>query len=81
MYTSRALLREGPRWSVGTGNDIHVWSDNWVLKQNGDCLKPLTYPINSDLRVMELLEPNVNEWDVELVCSIVCEEEVDSVLK
>ena len=34
VLRSRSLLRRGLRWTVGTGENISFWWDNWVDNSN-----------------------------------------------
>ncbi|XP_062014259.1 uncharacterized mitochondrial protein AtMg00310-like [Rosa rugosa] len=63
----RELLRKGLRFQVGNGNRIRVWSDPWVPLPFS--FKPISRPPDGleDLRVVELLDNELHEWNVPLL--------------
>ncbi|KAK3198630.1 hypothetical protein Dsin_022045 [Dipteronia sinensis] len=50
----RSLLKEGLRWTVGDGNNIRVFKDQWLPCPS--TFKPITHDPAYDLRVAELLD-------------------------
>ncbi|XP_026398930.1 uncharacterized protein LOC113294768 [Papaver somniferum] len=53
------------KWEVGTGNNIHIWSDNWVPNQMSPITKPDNYPDHIQ-RVSDLII-NHTQWNEELI--------------
>lgn len=72
-YTWRSLMaaqhvvEEGTVWSIGSGNNVNVWSDRWIPR-------PLSYKVignvyggDPDLSVIDLIEWNVRRWRTDLL--------------
>lgn len=70
ICTPRALWKENLQWNIGKGENIFVWSENWINRSNGNKLKALTYPINVNLKVAELLRADSKMWDADLIQSL-----------
>lgn len=74
-----SLLKEGLIFRVGDGTSVRIWDDPWlnrehvrtVLTPRGRCL--LT-------RVCELVDPETQQWDEQLVRAIFREEEARIIL-
>jgi hypothetical protein len=32
---SRWILKKGCYWTIGNGDQVNIWNDNWLLNQNG----------------------------------------------
>ncbi|MCI15823.1 reverse transcriptase-like protein [Trifolium medium] len=61
------VIKRGSCWNVGNGQDISIWSDNWVPQQNG--FKILTRPngVNRVDKVSELIEGQPPKWNHSLI--------------
>ena len=65
--SAQNLVREGVRWRVGNGSNIHIWGDKWLPS-------PTTYKVASprqflhhDTRVSELIDQTLASWKVNIL--------------
>jgi hypothetical protein len=85
-YTWRSILRgldllkEGVVWRVGSGEHIDVWKDPWIPR---GLTRRLRTPdvLQEDLKVSDLIDPITSQWDVEVLQSLFCPEDVNDILK
>jgi hypothetical protein len=84
-YTWRSILRgldllkEGVVWRVGLGEQIGVWKDPWISSVS--TRKPRTPDeLEEDLRVADLINPTTNQWDLEVLQGLFCEEDITAIL-
>ena len=71
LWSAKFVVRGGLKWSIRSGENISVWSQNWLF--DGTSLEN-TWPNNlevSNLRVSDLLIPNYKSWNYDLVVSLV----------
>jgi hypothetical protein len=79
MY-GRDLLKEGLIWRVGDGENIDIWKDNWIPRSS--LQRPLGHKPNVDIqKVIELLLPNGNGWNVSKLNECLFEVDVEDILK
>jgi hypothetical protein len=61
------ILKKGCFWSIGNGDSINVWNDNWIhQKGNSHTWSPPT-PNSENLKVKDLMLDNCNDWNVNLI--------------
>jgi hypothetical protein len=73
------VIREGMIWRVGSGENIRIWDDPWVLR--GPTRRPRSNQGHHLLtRVVELIKPDVHEWDEQLVRQTFSAEDADAIL-
>jgi hypothetical protein len=84
-YTWRSILRgldllkEGVVWRVGSGEQIEVWKDPWIPSVS--TRKQRTPDeMEEDLRVADLINPTTNQWDIEVLQGLFCEEDITTIL-
>lgn len=67
----RDLLQKGIRWIVGSGDNIRVFKDPWLLRSN--FFRPITIPSNevAEVRVADLL--SMTGWDQEPISRVLWE--------
>lgn len=77
----KQLLDQGLTWSVGNGEDINFWGDNWIPNQNeGKVLSPP--PEDCVLnKVFDFIEKPSMKWDEAKVRTCVSQEESQAILK
>ncbi|XP_022720192.1 uncharacterized protein LOC111278020 [Durio zibethinus] len=64
ICAGREVLRLGARWRVGNGEDINVWSDPWILKEDGFIPTPRDDVEVSDIKVKDLIAESPSQWDI-----------------
>ncbi|KAL0310148.1 UNVERIFIED_CONTAM: hypothetical protein Sangu_2458200 [Sesamum angustifolium] len=85
-YTWRSLIaaqdifRAGCRWRVGSGTSICIWKDPWLPR-------PLTFglitpPLGhmSEMKVSDLIDPQTQDWNAQLIRSIFWSVDSDLIL-
>ena len=77
---SKALLLEGLKWCIRTGENIKVWEDAWI-SGNGVHFVP-TPKDDSDMNFMvnHLIDEARGGWNMELVQHLFHEEEWERIL-
>lgn len=71
ILKGKELIKEGLKWAIGTGDQVNVWHDTWC------CDVPLSQilgpeaPVNPSLRVSDLIDPRLHNWDLSSICSSV----------
>ncbi|KAL6180425.1 hypothetical protein ACLB2K_047088 [Fragaria x ananassa] len=81
MLKGQQLLTKGLRYQVGNGEMISIWNDPWVpLPYN---FKPFSDPMqgSEDMRVCDLIDGDIGEWNVEVIEDLFNPMEIDLILK
>ncbi|XP_048502752.1 uncharacterized protein LOC125498565 [Beta vulgaris subsp. vulgaris] len=65
IWSSKALLKEGVVWRVGTGANIHIWEDPWVVDEEGRFIT--STPTAGLSMVSDLVDVDRMDWKVEVV--------------
>jgi hypothetical protein len=74
-YTWRSIkkaswvLNKGGLWTVGNGETINIWQDNWLPRQNGHKVWSNQGNANQTW-VKDLFVPNTKIWDRHIISSI-----------
>ncbi|CAJ2643989.1 unnamed protein product [Trifolium pratense] len=70
IWSAKFVVRTGYKWSIGTGHNIPIWDSRWL--SDGSILsQPTNMHVNlADMRVSDILEPNVKQWNPTLVTSM-----------
>ena len=69
------LLKNGIMWRVGNGELINIWDDLWLSHGTTHMVSSLCGQTLIQ-QVCELINPVINQWDEDLVKSILNEEDV-----
>lgn len=66
ILVGRDILKKKLGWAIGTGDQVHVWRENWLSPEE-QCgpIDPPTFE-TQELRVKDLLLPSA-EWNVEKI--------------
>lgn len=74
------LLKRGIIWRLGNGENTEIWKDPWIPR--GVTRRVLTQKgRNLITRVAELIDPNTNTWDTQLVQQTFLPEDVSLILQ
>ncbi|GMI91218.1 hypothetical protein like AT4G29090 [Hibiscus trionum] len=79
IWCTRGLLEKGYGWRVGDGKSINVWTDPWLLDTTSGRLQSLDSnpPLS---KVSDLIIPNTNRWNTDLIFSIFSPSQASSIL-
>ena len=76
ILAAKDLVHAGVIWRIGNGDDVKVWGDKWLPT-------PTSYSVQSprlnwakDMRVSELIDKDMKQWNSTLIASIFLPEEV-----
>ncbi|KAL4272913.1 hypothetical protein GQ457_13G017030 [Hibiscus cannabinus] len=69
IYSAKGLLEKGLGWRIGTGRDVSIWNDSWLLDKGDGRIRDHAIDIQYT-RVVDLINPTRNEWNSALVKSI-----------
>jgi hypothetical protein len=73
------LLKEGLIWRIGDVNNVNIWSDPWLARD--DALKPITPRGQCVLsKVNDLINPATGQWDEQLVRDTFMSLDADTIL-
>jgi ribonuclease HI len=61
------ILKKGCYWSVGNGENINVWKDNWIQQKGNSHTWSTIAPNTEHLKVKDLMLDNYNEWNAILI--------------
>jgi len=64
------LLQADLIWKVGNGEMIRIWRDKWLPSQHSNMIQEPVSMLGSEARVSELIDYDLNWWDVAKVESI-----------
>ncbi|XP_057250151.1 uncharacterized protein LOC130591219 [Beta vulgaris subsp. vulgaris] len=78
IWSSKALLKDGCIWRVGSGERINVWTDPWVASDEGRFIS--SDPIVGVEKVSDLIDSCTHEWKVNLIEESFQEKDVKSIL-
>lgn len=57
IWSSRVLIKEGLRWSIGDGTQISFWTDHWLHTDGGNLIGTPPHYRLADMKVNDLLVP------------------------
>lgn len=66
ILAGRDILRKGLGWSIGSGDLIQVWGENWLSTEYQCSLMGPPSLQACNLKIKDLLLPNA-EWNIELI--------------
>ncbi|XP_058750813.1 uncharacterized mitochondrial protein AtMg00310-like [Vicia villosa] len=74
IWSSKFVIKGGLKWSIGSGENISVWDQYWLVDGTS-----LTNPwpnnlVVSNLKVSDLITLNGKEWNHNLIYALVGEE-------
>ncbi|XP_058759858.1 uncharacterized protein LOC131633155 [Vicia villosa] len=80
LLSAKDVVVAGSRWRVGNGDKINVWRDNWVPSTPG--FKPLIWqdPTNHLMKVSELIDEDLGQWNRTLILDTFMESDAHHVL-
>ena len=56
IMSTRNLVREGVRWRVGNGSNIHIWEDKWLPSSSTYKIALPRQFLHQDTKVSELID-------------------------
>ncbi|CAN0906982.1 Uncharacterized mitochondrial protein AtMg00310 [Linum grandiflorum] len=67
LISAQEFLWSGLRWKVGNGASIRVWGDRWIPSTPGYCVPSPPVCLDVDAKVRDLIDPQIEQWDVAIV--------------
>lgn len=80
ILSLKFVVRGRHKWSIGSRENISVWSENWfydIISLNNPCLTNL---IMDNLKILDPLVSNAKQWNSNLIHTMVGGREVAKVL-
>jgi ribonuclease HI len=78
--SARDLITKGSVWRIGTGKDIRIWRDKWLIGSNNQRIIS-TPPLHTSLSHVEhLIDSDLKSWKTELVKELFLPQEVTTIL-
>lgn len=74
IWSSKALIKEGCLWCIGNGEKIGVWSEPWVMGDEGRFI--LSSPHDGIEKVNHLIDFSTREWKNRLIEDLFNEKDV-----
>ncbi|KAL3846296.1 hypothetical protein ACJIZ3_003699 [Penstemon smallii] len=81
ILEARPILERGMRWRVGNGLKIRIWGCRWLPRPNTFMVSSPRNTLPFDSKVNLLIDPNLGDWNQELIEEIFWPEEVELILK
>ncbi|KAK2419793.1 hypothetical protein QL285_030613 [Trifolium repens] len=67
IMQARRILQKGCFWSIGSGEEVNIWEDNWLPHQNGFKTWSRQQGGNNYTKVKDLIDPSTKLWDYTLI--------------
>jgi hypothetical protein len=81
ILQARWVIKKGSLWTIGNGNSINIWKDNWLPEQNGFKVLSTKPPHCQFDKVCDLINRSTNKWDIESLNQIFPPFEVDQITR
>ena len=75
------VLKQGCCWRVDDGSSIRVKQDKWIPNHPSNRVLYLAMVEDEDWRVNELIDPDLNWWNRELIISRFHREDTEAICK
>jgi ribonuclease HI len=66
-------------WRVGNGRKIKIWGDKWLPSPTTYAIQSPVHILNSEARVCDLIDPDLQWWNIPLIKEVFKEEEVEKI--
>jgi hypothetical protein len=81
IWSSKSVIKGGSRWSIGTGENINIWDQNWLM-EGLSIPRPTVLQSFGDIsKVQDLIMNNSKSWDFEKIRGIFDNNIVRSIAK
>ena len=67
IISARKLLLLGIRQKIHSGYEVKVWEDPWIPTTPARPARPVAPVMNPNMRVSDLINQDLKEWNVELL--------------
>ncbi|XP_059446585.1 uncharacterized protein LOC132178149 [Corylus avellana] len=74
-------VKEDLIWQIGNGNNVRIWRDKWLPIPSTYKIQSPSAVLNEEARVSELLEQDLQWWNISLLKQIFNEEEIQDGLR
>jgi hypothetical protein len=80
IWGAKRVVSEGYKWSIGSGTDIYVWDQRWLV-DGGVLQKRESLPEEfKELTVLDLFKSQTQFWNVGLLRNFVSNEVTDRII-
>ncbi|XP_058783747.1 uncharacterized protein LOC131658475 [Vicia villosa] len=80
LWSSKFVIRSGHKGSIGSGDNIPVWGQNW-LHDSSSLINPWpNNPVITRLKVADLMSPNSKSWSPDLILPLVGRDVANKIL-
>jgi len=79
ILSANNLVEGGTIWRVGNGNQIRVWKDRWLSSYHSNKVQAPINLLHKDATVSELINPEINWWNIPVVEHIFPQEVADQI--
>jgi hypothetical protein len=70
IWSSKSVVKGGCKWSIGTGEKIDIWGQNW-LKEGLSISTPPIMQMSGDVsKVKDIMMTNSKSWDIDKISSM-----------
>jgi hypothetical protein len=67
ILQARWILDKGCYWTIGKGDQVNIWEDNWLPNQNGFKVWSHNRGTLQGTMVKDLIDPSTNQWNSQLI--------------
>ena len=77
---AREVLERGSKWSIGNGEQVSIWKDQWIPSPSSFKVASPRSPHSDDELVASLIDKERRGWDVSKVRSTFMPQEAQVIL-
>lgn len=66
-WAAQSTIKSEVCWQIGTGEEVYVWTDPWLLIDPDHMVSTLMYEGLKELKVSQLIDRVHHKWDEELI--------------
>jgi hypothetical protein len=80
MFSVKKVMEMGLRWTIGNGQNVRIWKDNWLPNQAGFKVCSPINLLEEDALVSQLIDSTNRSWNMNLVRQIFSPFEAQQIL-
>jgi hypothetical protein len=65
--STRGLVQQGSRWSVGSGRKIRIWKGNWLTTLSSFKVCSVVSVLEEEAIASDLIDMDLRKWEKNLI--------------
>jgi hypothetical protein len=70
IFHSKWILQRGCFWTIGNGEQVNIWNDNWLPNQNGFKVWSKPQGNHNYVKVNDLINSDTKHWNLPVINTI-----------